>query len=289
MKVSIIGGAGRVGSAVAYTLVSHRLVEELYLLDIAGERAAGEALDITHALAGIEWDATIEGGDSYSGIAGSEVVIVTAGVPRKPGMSRLDLRHRNVEIVRDIAKKVAGVCDEDALLLVVSNPVDVLTYYAWKESGFPHERVFGLGTMLDTLRLKSLLRKRLGVGYEEEAYVFGEHGDSMLPVFRLRENHPSEELMRIFEEVREGAARVIAWKGATWFAPAVAIARVVEAVQKGGAYPVSTFIEEHRLYLGHLAEISRRGVRRAEFELTEEEARLFRRSAGVVRRAIEDV
>jgi malate/lactate dehydrogenase len=288
MKVSIIGGAGRVGSAAAYTLVAFGLVDELYLLDIAGERAAGEALDITHALSGIGSDAKVEGGENYSGIAGSDVVIVTAGVPRKPGMSRLDLRHKNAGIIREIAKKVAETCD-DALLFVVSNPVDVLTYHAWRESGFPEERVFGLGTLLDTLRLKSMLKKRLGIAYEEEAYIFGEHGDSMLPVFRLRGNHPREELMRVFDEVREGAARVIETKGATWFAPAVAIARVVEAVQQGGVYPVSTFIREHGLYLGHLAEISRSGVRRAEFELTEEEAHLFQRSAEVVKRAIEDV
>ncbi|NOZ59120.1 MAG: malate dehydrogenase [Euryarchaeota archaeon] len=288
MKVSIIGGAGRVGSAAAYSLVMQGLVDELYLLDIAGERAAGEALDITHALSGLGRDVSVEGGDDYSGIAGSDVVIVTAGVPRKPGMSRLDLRHQNVGIIREIARKVAKACD-DALLFVVSNPVDVLTYYAWKESGLGRERVFGLGTLLDTLRLKSMLKKRLGVDYREESYVFGEHGDSMLPVFRLRHNHPRDELLGVFEEVRQGAARVIAWKGATWFAPAVAIARVVEAIGRGGVLPVSTFIEEYGLYLGHLAEISRSGVRRAEFELTEEEARLFQRSAEVVRRAIEDV
>lgn len=288
MKVSIIGGAGRVGSTAAYTLVNFGLVDEIYLLDVARERAAGEALDITHALSGINSDAVIEGGDDYSGIEGSDVVMITAGVPRKPGMSRLDLRHRNVEIIREVVRRVVAACG-DALLFVVSNPVDVLTYYAWRESGLDKDRVFGLGTLLDTLRLKSMLRKRLGIAYEEEAYIFGEHGDSMIPIFRLRENHPKEELMRVFEEVREGAAKVIAWKGATWFAPAVAIARVIEAVQRGGTFPVSTFIEEHQLYLGYLAEISRKGVRRIDFELTEEEARLFQRSAEVVRRAIEDV
>ncbi len=288
MKVSIIGGAGRVGSTAAYTLVNLGLVDEIYLLDIAKERAAGEALDITHSLSGMNSDVVVEGGDDYAGIRGSDVVMITAGVPRKPGMSRLDLRHRNVGIIREVVRKVVAEC-RDALLFVVSNPVDVLTYYAWRESGLDEERVFGLGTLLDTLRLKSMLKKRLGVGYEEEAYIFGEHGDSMLPVFRLRGNHPREELMRVFDEVREGAARVIETKGATWFAPAVAIARVIEAVQQGGVLPVSTFIREHRLYLGHLAEISRSGVRRAEFELTEEEARLFQHSAEVVRRAIEDV
>ncbi len=288
MKVSIIGGAGRVGSTAAYTLVNLGLVDEIYLLDIAKERAAGEALDITHSLSGMNSDVVVEGGDDYAGIRGSDVVMITAGVPRKPGMSRLDLRHRNVGIIREVVRKVVAEC-RDALLFVVSNPVDVLTYYAWRESGLDEERVFGLGTLLDTLRLKSMLKKRLGVGYEEEAYIFGEHGDSMLPVFRLRGNHPREELMRVFDEVREGAARVIETKGATWFAPAVAIARVIEAVQQGGVLPVSTFIREHRLYLGHLAEISRSGVRRVEFELTEEEARLFQHSAEVVRRAIEDV
>ncbi len=288
MKVSIIGGAGRVGSTAAYTLVNLGLVDEIYLLDIAKERAAGEALDITHSLSGMNSDVVVEGGDDYAGIRGSDVVMITAGVPRKPGMSRLDLRHRNVGIIREVVRKVVAEC-RDALLFVVSNPVDVLTYYAWRESGLDEERVFGLGTLLDTLRLKSMLKKRLGVGYEEEAYIFGEHGDSMLPVFRLRGNHPREELMRVFDEVREGAARVIETKGATWFAPAVAIARVIEAVQQGGVLPVSTFIREHRLYLGHLAKISRSGVRRAEFELTEEEARLFQHSAEVVRRAIEDV
>jgi malate/lactate dehydrogenase len=288
MKVSIIGGAGRVGSTAAYTLVNLGLVDEIYLLDIAKERAAGEALDITHSLSGMNSDVVVEGGDDYAGVRGSDVVMITAGVPRKPGMSRLDLRHKNVGIIRDVVRNVVAEC-KDALLFVVSNPVDVLTYYAWQESGLDEERVFGLGTLLDTLRLKSMLKKRLGIGYEEEAYIFGEHGDSMLPVFRLRDNHPREELMRVFDEVREGAAKVIETKGATWFAPAVAIAKVIEAVRQGGVYPVSTFIEEHQLYLGHLAEISRNGVRSVDFELTEEEARLFQRSAETVRSAIEDV
>jgi malate/lactate dehydrogenase len=288
MKVSIIGGAGRVGSTAAYTLVNLGLVDEIYLLDIAKERAAGEALDITHSLSGMNSDVVVEGGDDYAGVRGSDVVMITAGVPRKPGMSRLDLRHKNVGIIRDVVRNVIAEC-KDALLFVVSNPVDVLTYHAWQESGLDEERVFGLGTLLDTLRLKSMLKKRLGIGYEEEAYIFGEHGDSMLPVFRLRGNHPREELMRVFDEVREGAAKVIETKGATWFAPAVAIAKVIEAVRQGGVYPVSTFIEEHQLYLGHLAEISRNGVRSVDFELTEEEARLFQRSVETVRSAIEDV
>jgi|Deesub1362B_J571_1020462.scaffolds.fasta_scaffold16796_2 malate/lactate dehydrogenase len=288
MKVSIIGGAGRVGSTAAYTLVNLGLVDEIYLLDIAKERAAGEALDITHSLSGMNSDVVVEGGDDYSRVEGSDVVMITAGVPRKPGMSRLDLRHKNVGIIRDVVRNVVAEC-KDALLFVVSNPVDVLTYYAWQESGLDKERVFGLGTLLDTLRLKSMLKKRLGIDYEEEAYIFGEHGDSMLPVFRLRGNHPREELMRVFDEVREGAAKVIETKGATWFAPAVAIAKVIEAVRQGGVYPVSTFIEEHQLYLGYLAEISSNGVRSVDFELTEEEAHLFQRSVETVRSAIEDV
>lgn len=286
MKVSIVGGAGRVGSTAAYAIVNLGLVDEIYLLDIAKERAAGEALDITHALSGFNREMVVRGGDDYAGVEGSDVVIITAGAARKPGMSRLDLRHRNVGIIRDVVRRVMAEC-RDTMLFVVSNPVDVLTYHAWQESGLPEERVFGLGTLLDTLRLKSMLKRRLGVDYREEAYVFGEHGDSMLPVFRLSSNHPKEELMRVFDEVREGAAKVIESKGGTWFAPAVAIAKVIEAIERGGVYPVSTYVREHQLYIGYLAEISRDGVRSVDFELTQEEAQLFRRSVETVKGALE--
>ncbi len=286
MKVGIVGGAGRVGSTVCYTLVLMRQADEVYLLDRDSRRAEGEAMDVMHTLSAVGSDAEVRGGSEYGELEGSDLVIVTAGAPRKPGMSRLELRGINREIVGEIAAKVAEHAPE-SMLFIVTNPVDVLTYHAWKASGFPRERVFGLGTYLDTVRLRSILRKELGVGYGEEAYIFGEHGDSMFPVFRLSREYPEGRLMQVYEEVRTSAMKVISSKGGTWFAPALAIAKVVEALARGGRCTLSTYLEEHGLYLGYLAEVSMRGVRRAEFELTEEERRMLQRSAEVVGRAIE--
>ncbi len=287
MKVGIVGGAGRVGSTVCYTLVLLRLADEIYLLDTDAERAKGEAMDVLHTLSAVESDAEVRGGSDYGALEGCELVIVTAGAPRKPGMSRLELRGINRDIVREIAAKTAEHAP-DSMLFIVTNPVDVLTYHAWQASGFPPERVFGLGTYLDTIRLRSMLRKELGIAYGEEAYIFGEHGDSMFPVFRLSESYPRERLMQVYREVRTSAMEVISRKGGTWFAPALAIAKVVETLSHGGRCTLSTYIEEHGLYLGYLAELSRRGVRQAEFELTQEEAEALQRSAQVVGRAIEE-
>jgi len=272
---------------VCYTLVLLRQADEVYLLDMNAERAKGEAMDVMHTLSAVESDAEVHGGSDYSGLEGCDLVIVTAGAPRKPGMSRLELRGINRSIVCEIAERVARHAPE-SMLFIVTNPVDVLTYHAWKASGFPSERVFGLGTYLDTVRLRSMLRKELGVGYQEEAYIFGEHGDSMFPVFRLSSSYPRQRLMQVYEEVRTSAMKVISSKGGTWFAPALAIAKVVEALGSGGKCTLSTYLEEHGIYLGYLAEVSMRGVRRAEFELTQEEQEMLQRSAQVVGRAIEE-
>ncbi len=287
MKVSIIGGGGRVGSTAAFSLLSRGLVSEVVLIDIARERAQGEALDIAHALSAMGVEATVVGGDDYSMTEDSDLVLITAGVARKPGMSRLDLADSNIKIIKDVVPK-ALEHSKNPFIFVVSNPVDVLTYYALKVSGLKPERVFGLGTLLDTVRMKSMLRLRLGIEYGEEVMIIGEHGDSMTPVFsHLNTSHSREELWKIFEEVRDGAAKVIESKGATWFAPAVAIAQVVEALQKSGTLlPLSVYIPEHDVCIGYPAEVSRDGVKIANYTLSPEEEERFLNSVSVIKKVL---
>lgn len=289
MKVSIIGGGGRVGSTAAFSLLSRGLVSEVVLIDIAEDKAKGEALDMTHALAGMGVNAEVRGGSDYALTEDSDLILITAGVARKPGMSRLDLAESNIKIIKDVVPKALEY-SKNPFLFVVSNPVDVLTYHALKVSGLSPERVFGLGTLLDTVRLKSILKLRLGIDYSEEVMIIGEHGDSMTPVFsHLNSKHSEAELWEVFEEVRDGATMVIEAKGATWFAPAVAIAQVVEALQKDGRLlPLSIYLPDHDVCIGYPAEISSRGVKAVNYDLSPEEKERFLKSVNVIKKVLRE-
>ena len=234
-KAAIIG-CGLVGSSIAFRFLQQGLFAQLVLLDVNREKAEGEAMDLSD---GLPYGAAMEitAGD-YDDIADCALVVITAGVNQKPGETRLDLIGKNTAILRSILSEITAR-DFGGILLVVSNPVDVLTYAAWRMSGYPKERVIGSGTVLDTARLKQLLGEELGVDSRNiHAFIIGEHGDSELAVWseanvsgldledfcRIRSMamNPAE-MERMYREVRDSAYEIIRRKGATYYGIAMAV------------------------------------------------------------------
>lgn len=240
MKVSIIGGGGRVGSCAAFALECMGLVSEIQIIDANAEAAEGEALDLLHGSAVLGGQRINTG--CYKRAADSDMFIITAGLRRKPDESRLDLINRNVSLFRQILASIKeGGYKRDAFVFVVSNPVDILTYIVAQELDLPRERVIGLGTMLDTSRFRALIAKELKVpATQVNATVLGEHGDSMFPVwsaasiaglpFKGFEGFDLNFQNRIFERTRQSGAEVIKRKGGAGYAVGASIAAVVRAI-----------------------------------------------------------
>lgn len=253
MKAAIIGGGGRVGACTAYALQWGGVVSEVLLHDVAADAARGEALDLLHGTALLH-DQRFRSGD-MADCARADLVVVTAGLRRKPDESRLDLAGRNADLFLGILRelKAAGL-RRDAFLIVVSNPVDVLTCLAVSESGLPPQRVIGLGTLLDSCRFSSLIAEAVGAAPTQvQALMLGEHGDSMVPVWSSAvcggitlENHPKlpeAEKRRIEDRTRKSGAEVIRLKGGAGWAVATSIAVLVHAVvlDQRKVLPVSTW------------------------------------------------
>ncbi len=304
MKISMIG-AGRVGSTTLYTLLLEGGITEMVIVDVDKPRAEGEALDLRHALA-LTQNCRILAGD-YDATEGSDMVIITAGIPRKPGDTRLDLLKRNTELMGGILEGVLKY-NADTFLFMVSNPVDVLTWQALKASGFDPKKVFGLGTVLDTNRFRALLGERLGVSPDQvSAYMLGEHGDSMvavtssatvagIPLARFP-GYSAEMVEEVVTATRFGGAEVIKRKGGTFYSVAPSIASVVRAVKNDQkkVLPVSSVIDG--VYAGlegmtiSLPCIMGRGGREAILkpELSEAELAAFKNSFGVLKEAATSV
>jgi malate/lactate dehydrogenase len=285
MKVSVIG-AGRVGSTAAFILVERGLCEEIVLLDVDRDRAVGEAMDIKHG-SSAQHRVRIIGTDDYSLTKNSDITIITAGIPRRSDESRLDLAKRNAEIIKDITKKLVEYTQ--GMLFVVSNPVDLMTYLVVKESGFNERKVFGLGTLLDTLRFKSILAD-LYLG-TEDVFIIGEHGDSMVPVLSGVKEIDMDKYLNLIEGVRKVAADVIRLKGATFYAPSVAIADVVECIfkDKKKTLPLSVYHDEFDICISNLVSVAGDGVRRADIRLNSEEKERFLKSVRIVQREIKKI
>jgi len=237
--ITIIG-AGKVGSASAFEILKNR-VSDVTLIDTYGELAKGEALDMMQAAPAIEFDGKIRGSTNFKDSEGSELVILIAGQPRKPDMTRIDLMNGNARVVRSIVKEIAKY-SPDCKLMVVTNPVDIMTYIARKESGLPKNRVFGMGNILDTNRFRSYIAQELGVSREDTtALVIGEHGDSMVPLVEyasvsgipITDLLSKEQIEGIVQRTITSGADVIKLKGATIYAPAAVIALTADAVVNG--------------------------------------------------------
>ena len=308
LKKCAIIGCGFVGASIAFSLLESGLFSEMVLIDINKDKAEGEAMDLSHAIP-FGRPMKIYAGD-YSDIKDCYLVIITAGGIQKPGQSRLELVNTNINILKGIVPNIIKY-NTDGILLVVSNPVDVLTYVTWKLSGFPSERVIGSGTVLDTARLKYLLGEHFGIDSRSiHAFIIGEHGDSELAVWSSAnvsgldlkdfcnlcgkcEN--SQTLKNLYQDVKNSAYEVIKRKGSTYYAIAMAVRRIVEAIVRNehSVLPVSCYIDSHYgisdLYLGIPAIVGEKGIEKViDIPLDESEKSALISSAQILKKVIND-
>lgn len=305
-KVAIVG-CGFVGSSITFSLIQRGLFTEMVLIDANREKAEGEAMDLSHGLPYIAAMDVYAG--TYNDIADCALVIITAGANQKPGETRLQLIDKNVAILNSIIPQITSRPFE-GILLIVSNPVDVLSYAALRISGYPAHRVFGSGTVLDTARLKYLLGEHLGVDSRNvHAVIIGEHGDSELAVWsganvsgiplshfcELQGHFDHERSMaRLYEGVRDSAYEIIQRKGATYYGIAMAVARIAECVVKDerAVLPVSVALGGQYglrgLSLSIPAIVGRNGVEQIlEIPLSDGEQKALSASAGQLLEVIE--
>ena len=310
-KVTVIG-AGFYGSTTAQRLAEYDVFETVVLTDIVEGRPEGIALDLNQSRPIEGFETTVVGatttpdGGGYEASAGSDVVVVTAGLPRKPGMSRMDLLETNAKIVRGVAENIARH-SPDAVIIVVSNPLDEMTALAQLASGFPKNRVFGQAGVLDTARFTNNVATTLGVPVGSvRTLTLGSHGDTMVPVPSacsvdgkpLAEVMDREKIDELVTRTRNGGAEVVALlkTGSAYYAPSAAAARMARAVieDSGQTFPVCAWVDGEYgisgVYLGVEAEIGREGVRRVvERELTDSELAGLKEAAGAVRAKQADV
>jgi malate dehydrogenase len=310
-KVTVVG-AGFYGSTTAQRLAEYDIFETVVLTDIIEGRPEGLALDMNQSRPIEGFETTVVGqttgtdGSGYDVIAGSDVVVITAGLPRKPGMSRMDLIETNATIVRSVAESVARHAP-DAVVIVVSNPLDEMTALAQIATGFPKHRVLGQAGMLDTARFTNSVAERLGVPVGSvTTLTLGSHGDTMVPVPSrcsvdgkpLGDLLPPADVDELVERTRNGGAEIVALlkTGSAFYAPSAAAARMARAVMEdaGAVMPVCAWVDGEYgisgVYLGVEAEIGRVGVRRVvETDLTDSERAALEEAAEAVRAKQADV
>jgi malate dehydrogenase len=300
--IAIIG-AGKVGSMVAFNILMRKICD-VVLIDAADGLAHGQAMDMMQTSPAIEFDGTIRGTSDFSEMKGAELVIVTAGSGRQPGMTRLDLINRNAETIRSIVKDVVRYAPGSKLVMV-TNPVDIMTYVAFKESGFERNRVFGMGNILDTLRFRSYIATELGVSREDvRALVIGEHGDSMIPLVNnasvsgipITTLLEKEQIQRIVDHTRTSGADVIKLKGSTVFAPAAVIAIMADAVLRGRnrVMGVSLYLQGEYGFsdvsIGVPCILGKNGIEKIfEINLDSDAREAFAKSVAVIKASIENM
>ena len=310
-KITVIG-AGSVGATVANDLMIQGVASEIVLVDINKKKALGEALDIYQG-APFHSPAIVRSGE-YEDAAGSDIVVITSGMPRKPGMTRLDLAQTNVNILKSIAEGVVPHA-KDAIYLIVSNPVDVLTYVFTKISGLPESQIIGSGTILDTSRLQSELAKRFCISPKNvHAHVYGEHGDSSFVPWSLahiannhidayRHNAPdadridwNQDYAEVEEFVKKSGAQIIENKGAAFFAVAMSVCHICKCIYSGAGTALSVSTMMHGEYgvddvcLSVLTLVDRKGVRGKILNpLTDEEVVKLQASANKLKEVISQI
>ncbi|MBI3535542.1 MAG: malate dehydrogenase [Deltaproteobacteria bacterium] len=301
-KISVIG-AGFVGSTCAHWAASKEL-GDVVLIDINGDMAKGKALDLYEASPVEGFDSKIEGGSDYSLTANSDVVIITAGLPRKPGMSRDDLLSTNAKIVKECATQAAKY-SPNSVLIVVSNPLDAMCHVAYKASGFPRERVLGMAGILDGARFRSFIALELGVSVEDiQAFCFGGHGDTMVPMPRyvsvggipLEQLLSKEKINAIVERTRKGGGEIVNLlkTGSAYYAPAASAVQMAEAIirDKKRLLPCAVLLQGEYgirdLFCGVLAKIGSKGLEGVPLlQLNIEEKAMFEKSAAAVKELVE--
>ena len=302
MTITIIG-SGKVGASAALNC-GLRELDDVLLLDIVQGLPQGEAMDINHQLSERGIDCYVQGSNDYHDMQGSDIVVLVAGIGRKPGMTRMDLLKTNSGIVGEVAQQIREYADE-CKLIVVTNPLDPMTFVALKQTGFRRNMVMGMGGMLDLSRFKNFISEALEISRGSiHAMVIGEHGENMLPLIRfssiagipLQEFLSDGKTSELLEKTRNVAAQVISTKGATTHAPGNAIATIAEAIirDKKSVIPVSTFLDgeygAHNLCIGVPAVIGSNGLDKIiELRLNDYEKKIFNKGVLDVKEAIESI
>ena len=299
MTITIVG-SGRVGASVALNC-GLRELDDILLLDVIEGLPQGEAMDINHQLSELGIDCNVKGSNSYEDMNNYEFVVLVAGLGRKPGMTRMDLLNKNASIVRDVATKIASHA-KNAILVVVTNPLDPMTYLALKTTRFDKNKVIGMGGMLDLSRFKSFIHDATGFSRASiQAMVISEHGENMLPLLRfssiggipLNEFLSKGQSEEIFEKTKKVAAEVIALKGATVYAPGNAVATMIDSIKKNKkeVIPISAYLEGEYgvsdLCIGVPVVLGSNGIEKIiELNLNEFERKIFDLGVTSVREAI---
>jgi malate dehydrogenase len=301
-KVTVVGGAGNVGATVARA-IAEKALADVVIIDIAEQKAAGIALDIYETCPIIGSDSRVIGGADWSAAAGSEVVVITSGKPRKPGMSRDDLVKDNFAIMQSIAPNLIQYCP-DAVVIPVANPLDAMCQALFKLTKFPRERVIGMAGVLDSARMSTFIAMELGVSVQNvTSFVLGGHGDTMVPLPRystvsgipITELMSKERIDAIGKRTADGGAEITKLVGTSaWYAPGQAAAEMAEAVlkDKKKILPCSVYLQGEYgvrdLFVGVPCKLGARGVEQIiEIKLTAEEDAALRKSAASVKELVD--
>jgi malate dehydrogenase len=301
-KITVVG-AGNVGASVAQYAVEKEL-GDVVLVDVVEGIPQGKALDLAQAGPIHRYDASIVGSNGYDETADSDVVVITAGLARKPGMTRDDLLFKNAEIVGSVVEQVSAR-SRNAILVLVTNPLDAMVQLAWKKSGFPSKRVVGMAGVLDSARFRTFIAQELNVSVENvTAFVLGGHGDTMVPLPRystvagipITDLLPKEKIDALVTRTANGGAEIVAYlkTGSAYYAPAASAVEMVEAIlkDKKKILPCAAYLDGQYktkgLYVGVPAKLGRGGVEQIiEIKLTPDEQAAFDKSAGAVRELVD--
>jgi malate dehydrogenase len=305
MRVTVVG-SGFVGATAAMRIVQKGLADDVVMVDIVEGLPQGLSLDMRQSSPIEGFEPNVRGTNDYADTAGSDVVVITAGLPRQPGMSRMDLLDKNAGIVRNVVENVVRH-SPNSILIVVTNPLDEMTFLASQVSGFPEERVMGMAGVLDSSRLRYFISEELGVSPSQvEAMTLGSHGESMVPLPRqatvegkpLTELVDEETLERLYQRTRDAGAEIVAFlkKGSAYYAPSAAIAQMVNAIAGNSeeVLPVCAWCTGQYgitdVYVGVPARLGTGGVREiVELDLNDDELAALRQAAEGIRAKCEDL
>ncbi len=312
MKITVVGAGGNVGSTVALTIAQRDFAKEVVAVDLEIKKddksffpSKGRALDQWQTAPILNFDTRVKGTVSYEETANSDICVITAGLPRRPGMSRDDLLSANMGIVKSVTENLVKY-SPDTIIVVVSNPLDLMTYVAWKASGLPSSKVVGMAGILDTARYRAFLAEELNLSPKDiQALILGGHGDSMVPLPRyttvsgipVTQFIGKEKLDAIIERTKAGGGELVGLMGTSaWYAPGAAAAQMVEAIalDQNRIFPCAAYLDGEfglkDLYVGVPVLLGKGGVKKIiEIDLDEQEKALLHESADHVRKGLEDL
>ncbi|NTV67925.1 MAG: malate dehydrogenase [Chlorobaculum sp.] len=298
MKITVIG-AGNVGATAAFRLAEKQFAKELVLLDVVEGIPQGKGLDMYETGPVGLFDTRVKGSNDYADTADSDIVIITAGLPRKPGMTREDLLMKNAGIVREVTENIMKH-SKNPIIVVVSNPLDIMTWVAWKQSGLPKERVIGMAGVLDSARFRSFIAMELDVSMQDvNACVLGGHGDAMVPVVKyttvagipISDLIPADRIAELVERTRNGGAEIVNYlkQGSAFYAPAASAVEMVEAIvlDRKRVLPCAVSLDGQYgidgTFVGVPVKLGKNGVEQVyEIKLSDSELEALKKSAAIV-------